>query len=247
MTPIAAIAFDFGGTLFSTAKMGHFDAEMKSTFIEHAQTEDQCSKEEAESIFDRYIENWNSRRARAGTLPEAEISSADLLRAALDQSNVQLSELQILNILNAFHGKESELFQPFDGATETLHQLAESGYLLSIVSNNPWAESILASLRRHDCRDLFEHVIVSCDVGYRKPHRPIFDVLVAKLKRPPSEILFVGDSYAHDIATPKLMGMRTCLADIEGHNKNNQDRYAHRADVFLRDFRKLPSALDNLT
>ncbi len=57
MTPISAIAFDFGGTLFSTAKMGRFDAEMKSTFSKQAQAEAQCSKEKAESIFDRYIEN----------------------------------------------------------------------------------------------------------------------------------------------------------------------------------------------
>lgn len=41
MTSISAIAFDFRGTLFSTAKMRRFDMEMKSIFIHQIQADTQ--------------------------------------------------------------------------------------------------------------------------------------------------------------------------------------------------------------
>lgn len=236
---IRALAFDFGGTLFSTAKMGAFTSPMVEAFVEKVTDNLKCSPEQAEAIFSKYTEAWKARRARADDLPEREINSADLLQAALSGFGIKLENHQMIEILNSFHSKESEEFTPLDKVVESLPVLAQSGYRLSIVSNNPWSESIRVSLRRHKIEAYFEHVITSCDVGFRKPHPKIFDELVGRLDLLPSEILFVGDSYTHDIETPKKMGLKTCLVDFEGVNKNRQSEHIEDADFFLTEFDKL--------
>lgn len=243
---IRAIASDFGGTLFSTAKMGTFTPTMADAFLKGVSRELKCSRDSAEQIFDVYTKAWKSRRARGGDLPERELSSFDLLQSALSEVGARLTEVQMIEILNAFHSEESEQFTPLQHVVESLPRLAESGYRLCIVSNNPWSESIRASFRRHGIDRFFERMIVSCDVGFRKPHQQIFEELLKQLSLPASEILFVGDSFTHDIEMPKKLGMRTCLVDFEGSNKNDQREHSRDADLFLTRFDQLLPAISAL-
>jgi putative hydrolase of the HAD superfamily len=243
---IKAIAFDFGGTLFSTSRMGKFSPKMMEVFVDQIAISLNCSREQSELVFTAYSDAWKSRRARGGDLPEKETSSADLLQTALSSLNYDLDESTIKSILNQFHSIESEQFTPLDGVLDSLKPLVDKGYQLVIVSNNPWAESIIASLRRHHIENYFSHIIVSCDVGYRKPYKQIFNELLRKIEHPATEVLFVGDSYPHDIDTPKKMGMKTCLVDFEGLNKNEQKDRAHDADLFLTKFDHLLHAIERL-
>jgi HAD superfamily hydrolase (TIGR01549 family) len=201
-TMIKAIAFDFGGTIFSTERMGKFTQDMENVFIDQIEKNLKCDKERAQLVFVKYIEEWTKRRNRGGSLPEIETSSSDLLGTALNLLAEHLEKNQIVEILNQFHAKESEQFTPLAGVVESIPCLASKGCQLYIVSNNPWPESIWSSLRRYNLESYFKDVIVSSDVGYRKPHQQIFDVFLSKVKIPSSEILFVGDSYTHDIETP---------------------------------------------
>ncbi len=243
---IQAIAFDFGGTLFSTVKMGVFTPSMVVAFVEQVLQELKCSRETGDQLFQAYAKAWKARRARGSKLPEKETSSLDLLQTALIEVDAKLSKEQMARILNAFHSKESEQFTPFPTVAKSLPVLASSGYRLSIVSNNPWSESIRASIRRHNVDKLFEKVIVSCDLGFRKPSRQIFDELLNGLSLPAANILFVGDSFTHDIEVPREMGFRTCLVDFEGINKNSQREHSGDADLFLTQFDQLVIAVGTL-
>lgn len=158
---INAIAFDFGGTLFSTARMSQFTPNMIEAFVEQVAVSLTCSRERSELAFASYAEAWKSRRARGEDLPEKEISSANLLQTALSSHNESLDQSQIIKILNKFHSIESEQFTPLAGVIESLGELADAGYQLSIVSNNPWSESIRASLRRYEIESYFNHMIIS--------------------------------------------------------------------------------------
>ncbi len=240
---IEAIAFDFGGTLFSTGKMGTFTPQMHDAFVLTLMANGELSRQASEAVYSSYIEAWSSRRALGGSLPERETSSLDLLRSVLAVNGNCLSSTAAIDVLNSFHREESDLFAPLRGVLATLPKLYEDGYRLCIVSNNPWSESIVASLRRFNLGHLFEEIVVSCDVGYRKPHLKIFSELLRRLELEPSKVLFVGDSYPHDIVTPNSLGMKTCLVDFEGHNKNSQLEHAAEADLFLTQFEDLHSRL----
>ncbi|MBK9321509.1 MAG: HAD family hydrolase [Bdellovibrionaceae bacterium] len=243
---VKAIAFDFGGTLFSTGKMGTFTPQMHEAFISSLMDCGNLSREDAESVYSSYIEAWKSRRARGESLPERETSSLDLLQHALAAHGIEIDSAAAVDVLNSFHRIESDLFLPLTGVLETLPRLHENGYRLFIASNNPWSESIVASLRRFNIDHLFEEIVVSCDVGYRKPHSQMFSELLRRIDLAPSQVLFVGDSYLHDIETPKSMGMKTCLVDFEGRNKNSQLEHSEKADLFLTQFPELLLAANSL-
>src|SRR5262249_28243110 len=65
----------------------------------------------------------------------------------------------------------------------------------------------LADLRR------IEHVVISADVGWRKPAAEFFAALCRKLGRRPDEILFVGDDPTNDYAGAQAAGLRAVLYD----------------------------------
>jgi putative hydrolase of the HAD superfamily len=50
--------------------------------------------------------------------------------------------------------------------------------------------------------------VYSCDVGYRKPHRRIFETALEQLGVQPHEAVFIGDSYHADIAGAERIGLR---------------------------------------
>jgi hypothetical protein len=89
---IKLIAFDFGGTLFSTSKMGSFTDEMVAIFVQCVIELTRASETQAKLAFEQYRRNWVARRHRGSERPEVETGSLDLLRAALDQMGISVSE-----------------------------------------------------------------------------------------------------------------------------------------------------------
>jgi putative hydrolase of the HAD superfamily len=55
-------------------------------------------------------------------------------------------------------------------------------------------------------------VVLSCEVGKRKPHRVIFELALAELGVLSERALFVGDSRFHDVAGAAAVGMTTVQA-----------------------------------
>jgi FMN phosphatase YigB (HAD superfamily) len=56
---------------------------------------------------------------------------------------------------------------------------------------------------------LFEAVIISAEVGLRKPNPRIYRQMLEMLRLDASEVLFVGDTPREDVAGPQAAGMRT--------------------------------------
>ena len=172
-------------------------------------------------------------------MPERETSSADLLREALEPAGLTLNSNQVKDILDSFHEQVASHFKPLAGVLETLPLLQQAGYRLAVVSNNLWTHSIIASFRHYQIENMFEHVIASCDVGIRKPHPAIYEELLKRMDLKPADVLFVGDSYPHDIRTPKQLGFSTCLVDLETGDDLVVPEYASEANFVLKKFEEL--------
>ena len=56
--------------------------------------------------------------------------------------------------------------------------------------------------------ELFDLVIFSSDVRYKKPNPKLYQLAMHKMKLKPDEILFIGDTPENDIIAPKKMGMK---------------------------------------
>lgn len=87
-------------------------------------------------------------------------------------------------------------------------KLKKQGYKIAILSDQ-WHFSKRAlmpkSLTKH-----FSPVIVSCEVGVRKPNQKIYSLTLEKLKVMPEECLFI-DNQEWNIRPAKKLGMKTIL------------------------------------
>jgi FMN phosphatase YigB (HAD superfamily) len=88
-------------------------------------------------------------------------------------------------------------FPPHHGAV--LGRLAQH-HRLAIVSNFDWAPTVRGILGDAGVMDLFATVVVSDEVGWRKPNPAIFEAALRQLGVEPGQALFVGDRPDIDVA-----------------------------------------------
>jgi len=91
---------------------------------------------------------------------------------------------------------------------EALQCLNNKGYQPGLVSNgkSPFQERNFNAL---GVSDLFNVVIISEAVGYRKPEKEIFELACKRLNVLPEEVVFVGDNPEADIDGANRFGMYT--------------------------------------
>jgi len=87
-----------------------------------------------------------------------------------------------------------------------LRRLARS-HLLAVVSNFDYSPTALAILDAAGVRDLFAAVVVSDQVGWRKPRPDIFRYALDATGADPARTLFVGDKVELDVAGAHHVGM----------------------------------------
>jgi len=90
------------------------------------------------------------------------------------------------------------------------HTLAQlrTRYRLGLLSNYPDGPAIRDSLAKVGLDIYFEHVVVSGEVGYVKPHPITFAQLLAPFGVPTSRTVYVGDNWLADVQGAKRIGMR---------------------------------------
>ncbi len=100
------------------------------------------------------------------------------------------------------------------GARSALTELSRH-YPLGLVSNG-FADTQRRKLAALDLTHLFKCLVLSGEVGSRKPHPEIFQHAARLLDYSPRACLFVGNSYDHDIVGARTAGMQTCWYNPEG-------------------------------
>jgi HAD superfamily hydrolase (TIGR01549 family) len=91
-------------------------------------------------------------------------------------------------------------------------------------------------------RSAFEAIIISADVGMRKPNPKIFERMLEMLKLNAPEVLFVGDTPHHDVAGAKRVGM--AAAWIRRHALPLPEGLP-QPDYIIDDLAELPDRLEN--
>ena len=146
----------------------------------------------------------------------------ELARIALKCRGVLLSHELAGRFLDAIYvsGPEGgKVAMP--GARETLLALRARGFLLAMVTNRSFGGDRFRSDMVKAGLDIgWDAESVSVEVGYRKPHRRLFEHALEHLNVEPAAAMMVGDSLAQDIAGAQRLGMATAwrvsAPDAEG-------------------------------
>jgi putative hydrolase of the HAD superfamily len=99
-----------------------------------------------------------------------------------------------------------------EGMADWLTGLARD-YRLVIVSNTHEADLVPGHLRRMGIVGLFDLIVLSVQVGWRKPHPEIYTAAMDRLRLKPENAVFVGDNYLADYVGPSQAGIRAYVID----------------------------------
>jgi HAD superfamily hydrolase (TIGR01549 family) len=95
-------------------------------------------------------------------------------------------------------------------AVEVVAELKRKGLQLAIISNMLLPGKLLkAKLQETHILPYFDHITVSSDIGFIKPHPEIFRQTLAQSQLRANEVVFVGDTYEQDILGAKRAGLKT--------------------------------------
>jgi putative hydrolase of the HAD superfamily len=127
----------------------------------------------------------------------------------------------------------------YEDVTPVLRELSRRGLKVGLISNS---HRSLASFQEHfDLHGLIAGAISSSEHGFLKPHPSIFEAAMRLVGAAAEESVMVGDSFAHDIAGARRIGMRGVLVQRADPGVSPA---AHPGDVpVIRTLTELPSLL----
>lgn len=152
--------------------------------------------------------------------------------------NVPSTSPIIRKAIDAYMDVYISFMRTKESAYESLRNTAVK-YQLGLVTDFACHPAVYRILDRFTLRDFFKTIVISGELGYKKPSSQIFETALNKLSAKAEETVFVGDSYKTDIIGAKNMGMKTILI-----SKDVGD--FEKADIQIKNLKELPTAIMRL-
>lgn len=129
-------------------------------------------------------------------------------RAAPSQADKAVIEDMFIAFRQHYSQHCMDKTRPYDGITELLRQLRDSGIMTAIVSNK--ADSAVQQLGKHYFDGLLNFAIGERAGLSRKPEPDMINMVLCELDTAKEDVLYVGDSDV-DIITARNAGLESVL------------------------------------
>lgn len=210
MKPFQAIIFDLNGTLIDILTDEGNEEIYRG--ISHFLTY-QGIRAGRWEVRDEYYKLMDEqRKASQEEFPEFDsvgLWRAFLLRrpeacAALPPAKLEWMPLFLAEMYRGVSRYRLQLYADVKAVLDTL----APNYALAALSDaqSAWA---VAEMRAAGLGEYFDPVIVSGDLGYRKPDPRLFQLALEGLGLPPEDVLFVGNDMYRDVFGASRCGMKT--------------------------------------
>lgn len=207
MSPLRAVLFDFGGTLydyraFARAESESLDALARWAGIRATSSElARAQREAMKAVFEDY---------RARPFYFHRDLFGDALRALLRSFGVAPDPELLARYRRLQWDGHARDFALRPGVRETLAELRARGLHLGIVSNID-DDQLDHLLDVAGVRADFDAVLSSEQARACKPEPAIFEQALASARCAPHQAVFVGDSLFHDVGGANRLGLRSVL------------------------------------
>jgi len=134
--------------------------------------------------------------------------------------------------------RQTEFFPETPGILDSLR----GRYKLGVITNYMDGHTCQLVFDKLGYRETFDALVVSAEVGYRKPATVIFEQALRETGSRPENCVMVGDTYEADVVGANNMGMYSVLVDIYG----NQQEYYGDATVAIPCIGEFPRALEKI-
>ena len=147
---------------------------------------------------------------------------------------------EALPVLLATHMRELSKAVVFPDHHHAVLRALRERHRLAVVSNFDYTPTARLVLEREGIADLFDEILVSDTVGWRKPAPRIFQEALTRMRLAPAQAVFVGDRPDLDVAGAKGVGMRAVWINREAEALPEG---APAPDHEIRDLQELPALL----
>lgn len=132
----------------------------------------------------------------------------------------------------------------FPAENETaLESVSKKGYRMAIVSNFDYAPAAYALIEKFRIGRFFERIVISEEVGWRKPKPVIFTTAMELMGVSPRDVLFVGDNFGADICGAKGVGMDAVWLN---YKKESVENLSPEPDFIIPAFPDITAILPDL-
>jgi len=145
--------------------------------------------------------------------------------------------------LNVFFQDFIDTLELREGAKKLIKQAQQRGKV-ALISNFTYAPVIYKSLRALGISEFFSLVVVSDDVGWRKPSSHIFQTALNKLQIRASEAVYIGDSPNEDIKGAKTAGLKTVFVPSQFNTLKDLIESKQEPDYIVKDLKLISQNLN---
>jgi HAD superfamily hydrolase (TIGR01662 family) len=161
-----------------------------------------------EKVFMREFSDRINAYYQERDLDCVERTSEYVLRSLLVERGYDSArEDDLLPVLDAMYAVSEKHWFVENDAIACLSALQTAGFRLGLISNAAYARDVQVLIDKAEIRPYLEQIIISAEVGLRKPHKQIFHNALDAWNLQPGEAVMVGDSLSADIVGANQMGM----------------------------------------
>jgi putative hydrolase of the HAD superfamily len=234
-----AIIFDFIGTL---TKAKNYNLETSKTKLYKAIVEAGFNIN-AKSFLEAYSQSHEKYRVvRYKEL--VEVTNAIWISEALNNLGFKTNpeDTHIKTAVNVFFEDYLNSLELRPYVKKLLSKISTK-YKLGLVSNFTYAPVIYAGVKKLGINQFFNAVLVSEEVGWRKPNRKIFEEALRRLDATAEETVYVGDSPLEDIKGAKAVGMKTVFVPSQFYSLENLHESQQKPDITMKNTKELHKKL----
>jgi HAD superfamily hydrolase (TIGR01549 family) len=203
--PIKAVIFDYIGTLVNCRGYSMADSEDN---LHSALVAEGFALEKTSFLQAYELAHQKYRKVRYEQFRE--VTNSVWVCEALCNLGFKVSadDARVKTALNVFFQDFIDTLELRAGAKKLLAQ-TQPRCKLGLISNFTHAPVIYKSLRKLDLCKHFNAIVVSEEVGWRKPSPEIFQAALTRLQVRAGEVVYVGDSPIEDVKGAKEAGLTT--------------------------------------
>ncbi|MFL5244824.1 MAG: HAD-IA family hydrolase [Gemmataceae bacterium] len=147
----------------------------------------------------------------ANGLATSELRETERWRAIVAQTLEDLPDSNAVFRELFAHFSRSTSWRSDPDSAVVLAELAQRGYLLGMASN--FDSRLRSIIREMPALQHIRQLVISSEVGWRKPGPQFFHALCESAKLPPQDICLVGDDWTNDFQGATAAGLRPLFLD----------------------------------
>ena len=239
---VRAVFFDYIGTLVNCRNYT-MDASKQNLHKSLVAEGFNVDKEKFLASYDVAHEKY--RKVRYGQLRE--VTNAVWVAEALCKLgfNVKGDDPRVKAALNVFFQDFIDTLELREGAKKLVKQSKEK-CKVALISNFTHAPVIYKSLRKIGISELFNVVVVSEEVGWRKPSAKIFQTALNKLQIEPFDAVYIGDNPIEDIKGAKEAGLKTVFVPSQFNKLKDLKESKQEPDKIGKDLTEICENLSQI-